>query len=99
MICVSLRGIVWNILGRKKRGKHNPRNDLNKNLPLIRVNFVKTELNHKELNDFINLWKDKVDMIGIQEFVKPTKVTKEITKGCKGCRLICLMYTLTFNLH
>ena len=37
-----------------------------KNLPLIRVNFVKTELNHKELNDFINLWKDKVDMIGIQ---------------------------------
>ena len=41
--------------------------------------FVKTELNHKELNDFINLWKDKVDMIGIQEFVKPTKVTKEIT--------------------
>ena len=55
------------------------RNDLNKNLPLIRVNFVKTELNHKELNDFINLWKDKVDMIGIQEFVKPTKVTKEIT--------------------
>ena len=55
------------------------RENLNNNLPLVRVNFVKTELNHKELNDFINLWKDKVDMIGIQEFVKPTKVSKKIT--------------------
>ena len=46
------------------------REKLKNNLPLVRVNFVKTELNHRELNDFINLWKDKVDMIGIQEFVK-----------------------------
>ena len=52
---------------------------LNSNLPLVRANFVKTEFNHKELNDFLYFWKDKVDMIGIQEFVKPTKVEKNIT--------------------
>ena len=51
---------------------------LNSNLPLTRVNFVKTEINHKELNKFIEFWKDKVDMIGVQEFIKPTKVKKEI---------------------
>ena len=53
------------------------RENLNNNLPLVRVNFVKTELNHKELNDFINLWKDKVDMIGIQEFVNLQKFQKK----------------------
>lgn len=57
----------------------NLKKKLNSNLPLVRVNFVKTEFNHKELNDFLILWKDKVDMIGIQEFVKPTKVKKNIT--------------------
>ena len=42
--------------------------------PLTRVNFVKTSLNESELDSFISYWSDKVDMIGVQEFVKPTKV-------------------------
>ena len=54
------------------------KNELNAKIPLIRVNFVKTELNEFELEDFINFWKDKVDMIGVQEFIKPTKVTSSI---------------------
>ena len=45
---------------------------------LLRVNFVKTELNEFELDSFINFWKDKVDMIGVQEFIKPTKVKSSI---------------------
>ena len=52
--------------------------ELNADTPLVRVNFVKTELNEHELDTFVKLWKDKVDMIGIQEFVKPTKVTHSI---------------------
>ena len=52
--------------------------ELNADTPLVRVNFVKTELNEHELDTFVELWKDKVDMIGIQEFVKPTKVTHSI---------------------
>ena len=46
----------------------------NKITPLTRVNFVKTSLNESELGEFISYWSDKVDMIGVQEFVKPTKV-------------------------
>ncbi|WP_440915367.1 radical SAM/SPASM domain-containing protein [Candidatus Pelagibacter sp.] len=51
---------------------------LNVQIPLLRVNFVKTELNEFELDQFISYWKDKVDMIGVQEFIKPTKVTTQI---------------------
>ncbi len=39
--------------------------------PLIRVNFVRTELNETELENFIDYWYEKVDMIGIQEMIKP----------------------------
>ena len=55
--------------------------ELNKTTPLVRSNFVKTELNEFELDEFIKLWKDKVDMIGVQEFIKPTKVKKKITSN------------------
>ena len=51
---------------------------LNVEVPLLRVNFVKTEFNEFELDEFIAYWKDKVDMIGIQEFIKPTKVNSQI---------------------
>ena len=47
---------------------------LKKITPLTRVNFVKTSLNESELDRFISYWSNKVDMIGVQEFVKPTKV-------------------------
>ncbi|EIU4507184.1 radical SAM protein [Campylobacter jejuni] len=44
--------------------------------PLVRINFVRTELNEHELKQFIGFWKDRVDMIGIQEMVKPPKTTQ-----------------------
>ncbi len=47
-------------------------------IPLVRVNFVKTSLNENELEEFIKFWSKKVDMIGIQEFIKPTKVADNI---------------------
>ena len=57
--------------------------DLRKKLksitPLVRVNFVKTSLNEFELEKFLKFWEDKVDMIGVQEFIKPTKVKNHIT--------------------
>ena len=43
--------------------------DLNVQLPLVRVNFVKTSINRHELQKFLDFWNDKVDMIGVQEFV------------------------------
>ena len=50
------------------------KNELKKTLPLVRVNFVKTPLNEFELDEFLKSWEGVVDMIGIQEFIKPTKI-------------------------
>lgn len=47
--------------------------------PLVRVNFVRTELNEHQLDDFIDFWEDKVDMIGSQEMVKPPKSSKDLS--------------------
>ena len=52
------------------------RKELNSKTPLIRVNFVKTEVNESEINDFVEFWIDKVDMIGVQEMINPFNVNK-----------------------
>jgi radical SAM protein with 4Fe4S-binding SPASM domain len=49
--------------------------------PLIRVNFVRTDLNERELDDFVAFWRSQVDMIGIQEYIKPPKAS-----GAPGSR-------------
>lgn len=54
------------------------RKRLNSLTPLIRVNFVRTEVNEHELSDFVNFWRDKVEMIGVQEMIKPPKSTKQL---------------------
>ncbi len=45
------------------------RNELNVKLPTLRVNFVKTDVNKNELDDFVKFWEDKADSIGIQDLV------------------------------
>lgn len=47
------------------------RDSMGRNTPLIRVNFVRTELNEHQLENFVEFWENKVDMIGIQEYIKP----------------------------
>lgn len=54
------------------------RNELQSITPLIRVNFVRTELNEHELQSFIKYWSNKVEMIGIQEMIKPPVSSTEI---------------------
>jgi radical SAM protein with 4Fe4S-binding SPASM domain len=46
--------------------------------PLIRVNFVRTEINEEELPSFVDYWVNKVDMIGIQEMIKPPVSSADI---------------------
>ena len=53
------------------------RKEMNSLTPLVRVNFVRTKVNDHELEDFVSFWKDKVDMIGIQEFVNFRESTTE----------------------
>ena len=55
------------------------RKQLDSELPTLRVNFVKTELNKHEYDDFINYWSDKVDCIGVQDLVNIMKPTKDKT--------------------
>ena len=45
------------------------RNEMNTKLPTLRVNFVKTETNKDELDDFVKFWENKADSIGIQDLV------------------------------
>ena len=52
------------------------RNQLNLELPTLRVNFVKTDLNKHEYDDFIRTWSSKADCIGIQDLVNIMKPTK-----------------------
>ena len=61
---------VLNLIDIRKR--------LNSITPLIRVNFVRTELNEHQLEDFVNFWRGKVEMIGSQEMVKPPKSSQEL---------------------
>lgn len=49
------------------------RKKLNKELPTLRVNFVKTDLNKHQLDEFLEFWSDKSDCIGIQNLVNIMK--------------------------
>ena len=56
---------------------------MNMELPTLRVNFVRTNLNKHEYDDFVNFWSDKADCIGIQDLVdimRPIK-TKDKSKN------------------
>ncbi len=43
----------------------------NYKLPIVGVSFCKMSHNEHEMEDFIEFWKDKVDIIAIQRFVPP----------------------------
>ena len=45
------------------------RNELNSSLPTLRVNFVKTEVNIHELEEFKKVWSQKADFIGVQDLL------------------------------
>ena len=47
-----------------------------KELPTLRVNFVKTKTNMHELDDFIDFWINKADCIGLQDLVSIVKPDK-----------------------
>lgn len=59
------------------------RNKMNKELPTIRVNFVKSQHNKHELNDFLEFWKGKVDCIGVQNLINIMDQNKEDIKNKK----------------
>ncbi len=42
-----------------------------KALPLTRVSFVETKVNHMELEDFVSYWRNKIDFFTVQTFFNP----------------------------
>lgn len=56
------------------------KNKLKKKFPLTRVSFFKNKINIKELDDFRNYWKDKVDCIEIQSFCNLFMGTNKLRK-------------------
>ena len=49
----------------------------NKKFPVLRVNFLETNLNSHELNDFIAYWQDKADQVFVQRYKNPCNVIKQ----------------------
>ncbi len=54
------------------------RNQSDSKLPTIRVSFVETELNRHQKDDFINYWKDKVDLLSLQSLIKYDNTPKDL---------------------
>ena len=52
----------------------------NYKLPIVGVSFCKVKQNENEIDDFINFWQSKVDLISIQKFMPPTKNKKKYQK-------------------
>lgn len=73
------------------------REELNVELPTLRVNFVKTDLNKHEYNDFINFWEDKADCIGIQDLVNIMKPSTNIEHSKKKFTCAQPFYHLTIR--
>ena len=63
----KIRGYNIQVVERNIENFLKIRKEKNKNLPLIRVSYVLQDENREELKMFINKWKDKVDIIDIQE--------------------------------
>ena len=59
------------------------RNKMGKELPTVRVNFVKTDQNKHELDEFLNFWKDKADCIGVQNLINIMNQNKKDEKNIK----------------
>ena len=73
------------------------REELNVELPTLRVNFVKTDLNKHEYNDFINFWEDKADCIGVQDLVNIMKPSINIENSKKKFTCAQPFYHLTLR--
>jgi MoaA/NifB/PqqE/SkfB family radical SAM enzyme len=57
------------------------RESMGSNLPLLRVNFVRTSQNENELEDFRSYWTENADGIGIQDLVGIMKDFEEKAAG------------------
>ena len=73
------------------------REELNVELPTLRVNFVKTDLNKHEYNDFINFWENKADCIGVQDLVNIMKPSTDIENSKKKFNCAQPFYHLTIR--
>ena len=63
----------------------------------MRVNFVKTDENLNELDDFIDFWIDKVDCIGVQDLFDFTKNINRSKQKKFNCALPFLLMVVRFN--
>jgi MoaA/NifB/PqqE/SkfB family radical SAM enzyme len=55
---------IFDFLELKEKGNYK--------LPVVGVSFCKVKQNEKEAQEFLDFWKDKVDLVSIQKFVPPT---------------------------
>ncbi len=56
-------------------------------LPVLRVSFVRMNINEHEIPAFIEMWKDRADMVTIQEYVPPTTDYKFVDRHAISKRI------------
>jgi len=52
----------------------------NYKLPIVGVSFCQLKQNENELDDFINFWQPKVDIVSVQKFMPPTQNKEKYKK-------------------
>ncbi len=72
---IHLDRVIKNIetfLELKKKGNYK--------LPIVGVSFCQLKENESELDDFINFWQPKVDIVSVQKFMPPTQDKEKYKK-------------------
>ena len=63
------------------------RDDMGLDYPLVRVNFLKTEVNAHEADEFVEQWSDVADMVAHQELMNIPGTTEVTRKEIPSCVL------------
>ncbi|MFT7618348.1 MAG: radical SAM protein with 4Fe4S-binding SPASM domain [Planctomycetota bacterium] len=56
-------------------------------LPILRVSFVRMNINEHEIQDFMDFWQDKADMVTIQEYMPPVIREDFLSKHASSKRI------------
>lgn len=56
-------------------------------LPILRVSFVRMDINEHEIGDYINQWTDLADMVTIQEYMPPIISGEYMERHAKSKRI------------
>jgi radical SAM protein with 4Fe4S-binding SPASM domain len=52
-------------------------------LPLLRISFVRMKINQHEVEEFVNFWEERADMVAIQEYIPMSDRQVDLDQICE----------------